>query len=44
VITIEQALAQKQFVLPTTVLERGDPAALGASAHRLQGRLRCGGQ
>src|ERR1700682_1782769 len=44
VITIEQALAQKQFVLPTTVLERGNPAVLGASAHRLQGRLRCGGQ
>jgi xanthine dehydrogenase large subunit len=44
VITIEQALAHKQFVLPSTVLERGDPAALGASADRLRGRLRCGGQ
>jgi xanthine dehydrogenase large subunit len=45
VITVDQALAKKQFVLPSVRVARGDAAAtLARSAHRLRGRLRCGGQ
>ncbi len=42
VVTIEQALARQQFVLPTLRVQRGDPAA--PARHRIKGRLRCGGQ
>ena len=42
VVTLEQALERKQFVLPTLVVSRGD---IGRdSPHTLKGRLRCGGQ
>jgi len=42
---IDSALAAESFVLPTMRLDRGEaPAAIAAAAHRLQGRLRIGGQ
>ena len=45
VLTIEQALANESYVLPTKVLRRGDAAAaLGRAAHRLTGRFAVGGQ
>jgi len=45
VLTIEAALAQQSFVLPTVTLARGDAeGALAAAPHRRQGRLRIGGQ
>jgi xanthine dehydrogenase large subunit len=45
VLTIEDALARKSFVLPTVTLERGDcQAAIAAAPHRLKGTLRIGGQ
>jgi len=44
VVTVEQALEKKQFVLPSARVARGDMAALGAAKHRLQGRLRSGAQ
>jgi len=45
VLTIEEALAQQSFVLPSVTLERGDwRAALAGAQHRLQGRFRIGGQ
>ncbi|MEE4161611.1 MAG: xanthine dehydrogenase molybdopterin binding subunit [Woeseiaceae bacterium] len=41
----ETAVEQGSFVLPSETLTRGDPAAALASApHRLQRRVRCGGQ
>ncbi|HEY3076365.1 MAG TPA: xanthine dehydrogenase molybdopterin binding subunit [Burkholderiales bacterium] len=43
VITIEQALAKGQFVLPTLKIGRGERRPAG-SAMRLAGKLRCGGQ
>ena len=42
--TVEQALEKKQFVLPSARVTRGDIAALEASKHRMQGRLRSGAQ
>jgi xanthine dehydrogenase large subunit len=45
VLTIDEALAQRSFVLPTVTLERGDwKSAVAAAPHRLHGRLRIGGQ
>ena len=45
ILSIEDALARQSFVLPTVTLERGDwRGALAAAPHRLQGRLRIGGQ
>jgi xanthine dehydrogenase large subunit len=45
VLSIEDALAQGSFVLPTVTLERGDTAsALSGAPHRLAGRRRIGGQ
>jgi xanthine dehydrogenase large subunit len=45
ILSIEEALARQSFVLPTVTLERGDwRSALAAAPHRLQGRLRIGGQ
>ena len=45
ILTIEEALAQQSFVLPTVTLERGDwRSALAAAPHRLKGRFRIGGQ
>jgi len=45
VLTIEEALAKRSFVLPTVTLERGDvSAALAGAPHRMKGRGRIGGQ
>jgi xanthine dehydrogenase large subunit len=45
VITVDEALRQESFVLPTEVLERGQPAAaLARARNRLQGRIAIGGQ
>jgi xanthine dehydrogenase large subunit len=45
VVTVEQALEQSSFVLPTQVMRRGRPAeALRSAPHRLRGRLSTGGQ
>jgi xanthine dehydrogenase large subunit len=44
-LTIDDALAARSFVLPTERLVRGDAArAIAGAAHRLQGHFRCGGQ
>jgi xanthine dehydrogenase large subunit len=44
-LTIDEALAQQSFVLPTVTLERGDwKSAVAAAPNRLHGRLRIGGQ
>jgi xanthine dehydrogenase large subunit len=42
VLSVDQALARKQFVLPSLVVVRGDPGI--ATENQLKGRLRCGGQ
>ncbi|HTO48104.1 MAG TPA: xanthine dehydrogenase molybdopterin binding subunit [Burkholderiales bacterium] len=45
VLTIEDALARKSFVVPSVTLQRGDwEAALAAAPHRLKGAFRIGGQ
>jgi len=45
ILGVEEALARKEFVLPTEVMRRGHPAAaLARSPRRLQGRLAMGGQ
>jgi xanthine dehydrogenase large subunit len=44
VVTIEQALEKRQFVLPSVTCARGDVRKLLSSENRIQGRLRCGGQ
>ena len=45
ILTIEQALAAKSFVLDPHVMKRGDvQAALATAPHRLTGRIRMGGQ
>ncbi|MGH1478787.1 MAG: xanthine dehydrogenase molybdopterin binding subunit [Geminicoccales bacterium] len=45
VLTIDEAMARRSFVLPEHRMERGDPeASLGQAAHRLEGHLRIGGQ
>ncbi len=44
-LSIEQAIAEQRFHLPPSRIVRGDvETALAASAHRLQGEVRCGGQ
>ncbi len=44
-LTVEEALAARSFVLPTETLRRGAPAsALARSPRRLQGRFAIGGQ
>jgi xanthine dehydrogenase large subunit len=44
-LTIEEALRNHSFVLPTETLVRGDPSqALAEAPHRLRGQLRMGGQ
>jgi len=42
VLTVDEALERKQFIVPTVVVTRGDPAH--RSTHSLKGKLRCGGQ
>jgi xanthine dehydrogenase large subunit len=45
ILTVEEALAARSFVLPTEVLRRGRPeAALARAPRRLSGRLHIGGQ
>ncbi len=45
VLTIEQAMAAQNFVLPTVMVTRGDaPSALAAAPHRLRGQFAVGGQ
>jgi xanthine dehydrogenase large subunit len=45
ILTIEEALAQRSFVIPTVTLERGDAkSAIAAAPHRLKGAIRIGGQ
>ncbi|MCS6997710.1 MAG: molybdopterin-dependent oxidoreductase, partial [Casimicrobiaceae bacterium] len=45
VLTVDEALARGDFVLPTLRVSRGDArAALLRAPQRLAGRLRCGGQ
>ncbi len=45
ILTIDDAMAQQAFVLPSKTLRRGNPeAALAAAPHRLSGRLAMGGQ
>ncbi len=45
VLDIETALERQSYVLPTVTVRRGDSgAALAAAPHRLQGRVRLGGQ
>src|SRR5581483_6400855 len=45
ILSIEAALAAERYVAPPQVVERGDPdAALASAPHRLEGRLRTGGQ
>ncbi len=45
ILTIEEALAQGSFVLPTVTLARGDAAgAITGAPNRLKGTLRIGGQ
>jgi len=44
VVTIEQALEKRAFVVPSVKCERGSVANLPGAANRLRGRLRCGSQ
>lgn len=45
ILTIDEALAQGAFVLPTETMTRGEPdAALAHAPHRLTGRFEIGGQ
>ena len=45
ILDIDSAMVQGSFVLPSQTIERGTPdEALAGAAHRLQGRLRVGGQ
>jgi xanthine dehydrogenase large subunit len=45
VLTIEDAIARRQFIGPTRHIARGDaPTALAESEHRLSGELHVGGQ
>ncbi len=45
VLDIDSAMAQQSFVIPSQTIECGRPEqAIAGSAHRLQGRLRTGGQ
>ena len=42
IVTIEQALEKQTFVLPTVRMQNGDVSK--QTAHRIKGKLRCGGQ
>ena len=45
ILTIDEALAARSYVLPPVTVTRGDPVgAMKAAPHRLQGRFACGGQ
>jgi len=45
VLTVDQAMQQQAFVLPSLKVTRGDSAAaLARATHCIRGRLRCGGQ
>ncbi len=45
ILTIEQALAQESYVLPSSTISRGDPEqAIEDSPHQIEGTIRCGGQ
>jgi xanthine dehydrogenase large subunit len=45
ILTVEEALERRSFVLPTEVMRRGDTAAgLAGAERRLRGRLAIGGQ
>jgi xanthine dehydrogenase large subunit len=45
ILTVEDALARESYVLPSVTVERGDwKGALATAPHRLNGRLRIGGQ
>ncbi|MEZ5933726.1 MAG: xanthine dehydrogenase molybdopterin binding subunit [Alphaproteobacteria bacterium] len=45
ILTIDEAMDKQSFVLPPHEMLKGEPdKALAAAAHRLQGRLRIGGQ
>ncbi len=45
IVTVDQAMEQGLFVLPSQTMARGEPdAAIAAAPHRLSGRARCGGQ
>ena len=42
-VTIEQALQKRSFVLPSVIVQRGKPQVT-QSPHQISGQLRCGGQ
>jgi xanthine dehydrogenase large subunit len=45
ILTVEEAIAQEQYVSPPQVMTRGDiSTALAGAPHRLAGEFRCGGQ
>ncbi len=45
ILTLDQALAQQSFIMPSKGITRGQPeAAIAAAPHRLQGRTSCGQQ
>jgi xanthine dehydrogenase large subunit len=45
ILTIDDALAARSYVLPPVHVTRGDPMnAIAAAPHRLRGRFACGGQ
>ena len=45
ILTVDEAMAAKSFVLPPHQMKRGDTAkALARARHRLKGRIRVGGQ
>ena len=45
VLEIEDALAREQYTYPPQTMTYGDPgAAIAAAPHRIEGKLRCGGQ
>ena len=45
ILTIDEAMAQQSFVMPSKGITRGDaPAAIANAPHRLQGQTHCGQQ
>ena len=45
ILTIDDAMAQQSFVMPSKGISRGDAsAALASAPHRLQGQTHCGQQ
>ncbi|HYG54035.1 MAG TPA: xanthine dehydrogenase molybdopterin binding subunit [Burkholderiales bacterium] len=44
IVTVDQALAQEQFVLPSVTVQKGDIEKLRSSEHCIRQKLRCGGQ